>query len=351
VTRVLVDARLASRFESGISRYVTCIAEGFASGELGAIPYEPVFLLSRRAALKTLEPWRSVPVVETDVPIFGGREWLEMPRLIAAIGASAFHTTSFASFPVLRVPHMHTVHDLIHLQFGSIVEKLYYRLLRRSARRARVLATVSEAVRAELRDWTGRQDIEVQANAFDPAPVEDGAERPWLEKAGLRPGGYVLAVANEKRYKNLALLRAARADSGVSLPLAVAHEVLDRHDPDRASTLGFNALMRNARALFSPSLVEGFGRVPVEALLHGLPVVASDIPAHREVLHGVPAEVLQFVAPADRAGWVSAFKRVAAAAIDRPSEATRRALLAKYSSGALRLAVHRSYLALAAVGP
>lgn len=345
--KVLIDARLVSRFEHGISRYVTCIAEGFTSGELGAVPYEPVFLLNRGEALKAREPWRSVQVVETDVPVFGAAEWLEMPRLIGRIGASGFHTPSFASFPVLQVPHMQTVHDLIHLQFGTTVQKLYYRfLLRRSARRARVLATVSESVRAGLREWTGRQDIQVQANAFDPAPGEERSERRWLEEAGLRSAGYVLAVANEKRYKNLSLLREAHAESGVSLPFVVAHEILKRRDPDRASSAGFNALMRNARALFSPSLVEGFGRVPVEALLFGVPVVASDIPAHREVLHGIASEVLQFVRPRDRAGWVNAFRRVAAAASDRPSEATKRSLLAKYGSDSLRLAVHRSYLAL-----
>jgi len=40
---------------------------------------------------------------------------------------------------------------------------------------------------------------------------------------------------------------------------------------------------RHARALIAPSHAEGFGLPIVEAQLHGLPVLASDIPVHREV--------------------------------------------------------------------
>jgi glycosyltransferase involved in cell wall biosynthesis len=39
---------------------------------------------------------------------------------------------------------------------------------------------------------------------------------------------------------------------------------------------------RNSKALIFPSLAEGFGLPIVEALRHGLPVLASDIPIHRE---------------------------------------------------------------------
>lgn len=46
------------------------------------------------------------------------------------------------------------------------------------------------------------------------------------------------------------------------------------------------SLLAHADCLLAPSLLEGFGLVPLEALVVGTPVVASDVPAHREVLGG-----------------------------------------------------------------
>ncbi|MGT2446637.1 glycosyltransferase family 4 protein (plasmid) [Ensifer adhaerens] len=54
-------------------------------------------------------------------------------------------------------------------------------------------------------------------------------------------------------------------------------------------------LMRQANGLITVSMTEGFGLPPVEAVQLGLPVIASDIPAHREVL----GSGCEFVAPHD----------------------------------------------------
>jgi glycosyltransferase involved in cell wall biosynthesis len=58
-------------------------------------------------------------------------------------------------------------------------------------------------------------------------------------------------------------------------------------------------LMAGARALLMPSFAEGFGLPVAEALACGLPVLCSDIPAHREVGRGVP----DYLAPLDGPGW------------------------------------------------
>ncbi|MGE6781504.1 glycosyltransferase family 4 protein [Ensifer adhaerens] len=48
--------------------------------------------------------------------------------------------------------------------------------------------------------------------------------------------------------------------------------------------LELRSLMLRANGLISVSMTEGYGLPPVEALSLGLPVIASDIPAHREIL-------------------------------------------------------------------
>ena len=69
--------------------------------------------------------------------------------------------------------------------------------------------------------------------------------------------------------------------------------------PDRALA----ELMRGARALLAPSAVEGFDLPAVEASAMGVPLIASDIPAHREL---VPDATL--IDPLDGPGWIAALE-------------------------------------------
>jgi glycosyltransferase involved in cell wall biosynthesis len=68
---------------------------------------------------------------------------------------------------------------------------------------------------------------------------------------------------------------------------------------------GLASLLSGAQALIAPSTVEGFGLPVAEALSLGVPVIASDIPAHREVAGNcaVYADVI------DGISWLDAVKR------------------------------------------
>ena len=76
---------------------------------------------------------------------------------------------------------------------------------------------------------------------------------------------------------------------------AFVHEVCDLEDEQLA------ALMRGARALLAPSLAEGFDLPSVEARSVGVPVLASDIQVHRELLQSA-----EFIDPLDGARWAQA---------------------------------------------
>lgn len=68
-----------------------------------------------------------------------------------------------------------------------------------------------------------------------------------------------------------------------------------------------SALLKGANALLAPSLAEGFNLPVAEALALGVPVIASDIPAHRELL----SNSCQLIHPLDGPGWLSAVSKAA----------------------------------------
>lgn len=82
----------------------------------------------------------------------------------------------------------------------------------------------------------------------------------------------------------------------------------------QAAGLGDEALaelMSNAWAMLAPSSVEGFDLPAVEACALGVPLIASDIPAHRELVPDA-----ELIDPLDGLGWLAALER---ATLNRPS--------------------------------
>jgi len=68
------------------------------------------------------------------------------------------------------------------------------------------------------------------------------------------------------------------------------------------------ALMDRARALLFPSLAEGFGLPPAEALAAGLPVIAAPLAALRETLGDAPT----YIPADDPESWLTAILAAAA---------------------------------------
>jgi glycosyltransferase involved in cell wall biosynthesis len=89
-------------------------------------------------------------------------------------------------------------------------------------------------------------------------------------------------------------------------------DMLERCTPIRShvreiaglSTPGLRRLLAGARALLMPSFAEGFGLPIIEALAVGTPVIASDLPAHREA----GGDYVTYLSPIDGLGWASAIR-------------------------------------------
>jgi len=80
------------------------------------------------------------------------------------------------------------------------------------------------------------------------------------------------------------------------------------HQAENLSDGALVRLMRGARAVLAPSAVEGFDLPAVEASALGAPLIASDIPPHRELTPHA-----ELIDPLDGLGWLNAIERAAGA--------------------------------------
>jgi glycosyltransferase involved in cell wall biosynthesis len=173
-------------------------------------------------------------------------------------------------------------------------------MIARALARARTVIAVSEATRNEIAllfpGRTGR--IAVVPNGvndrFRPDLPEAEISRVTAKLA--LPAEYGLYVGGAKAHKNLfRVLEAFAASESGSLALIVAGATPKGFGgtlPPKAHAIGIvddadlPALYQAARFLIYPTLAEGFGLPVLEAMACGIPVVASDIPAFRELTAG-----------------------------------------------------------------
>ncbi|KQS73416.1 hypothetical protein ASG41_01785 [Modestobacter sp. Leaf380] len=257
-----------------------------------------------------------------------------------------FHGTNFMTPPTARAASVVTVHDLAFLHHADTVtgDAVHYRtLVPRALSRGAHVITVSRAVAEEVRDTyrLPAERVSVAHHGVDPAwaaaALPDAGTR---ERLGLPPR-YVLFAGNQEPRKNLGLLVRAHRDARQSLegvpPLVLVGPAGwgDRWqgtppDPADVVVLGYlsdddlPSVVRGASALCMPSTYEGFGLPVVEALAAGVPVLASDIAAHREV----GGDQVQLVDPRDASAWSRALGELDQAP---GTPATRRAWASRYT--------------------
>jgi glycosyltransferase involved in cell wall biosynthesis len=213
---------------------------------------------------------------------------VDWPHVLGS--ADVVHGTNFV-VPPARAARVVTVHDLTAVRFPDMVAaatRAYPDLVRRAVRRGAWVHTPSAFVAAEVEDLLGVPPGRVRAVAHGFTPVEPA------EPAYDFP--YVLALGTVEPRKDLAtLVRAfeSLAAAHPDLRLVIAGPVgwgPDIVTGERVIREGYvddarrAALLGGATVFAFPSLYEGFGLPPLEAMAAGVPVVATRAGAVPEVV-------------------------------------------------------------------
>ncbi len=239
--------------------------------------------------------------------LLAGHAWEQMELPLRARGTLLLSFCNLA--PVLHgasVPMFHDAQTFSTPQSYSPAFRAFYRLMQpiMGARALRVL-TVSEFSRGQLAHY-GVADagkIRVIHNGVNHGQshtpdgtilaLPDGA---ILARLGLRAHGYVLALASTQAHKNIDVLLKAFGESGNG-PQLVLFGAAGPQDftkagltvPEsvvfagRVSDSELAALMASALCFAMPSLTEGFGLPPLEAMALGCPAVVAPCGALPEV--------------------------------------------------------------------
>jgi glycosyltransferase involved in cell wall biosynthesis len=197
-----------------------------------------------------------------------------------------------------------TVHDMASLDHPEWFERKfalwYAAVLPRLIRKVRAIITVSHFSKERILQLTGvdSERVHVIFNGVNRRfhPVNPEIVKRVRAKLDL-DGPYVLFVGSLEPRKNLKnLLEGWRLGGFDGITLAVVGaggHVFAKMQfgsmPDRVRLLGLvedellPAVYSGATAFVYPSVYEGFGLPPLEAMGCGCPVIVSDISAHREV--------------------------------------------------------------------
>jgi glycosyltransferase involved in cell wall biosynthesis len=243
--------------------------------------------------------------------------------------------------PIVGCPIVTVVHDVayaLYPRYYSATERLWMRrTIPYTMRRAAAVVTVSEFSKREIVRVHGISPgrVTVAHNGVDPI-FRDPSQHP----SPVDPP-FFLTVGNLQPRKNLPMLvrafrRLVREHPEVAERLVIVgqewfgaesfhRETEDLRSAGRLVFTGYVpdeqvvGLLRRATAFAYPSVYEGFGLPPVEAMAAGAPTLVGDIPVMREVV----GENCLRIPPKDESAWAAALARIAGDASLRADLAER----------------------------
>jgi len=270
----------------------------------------------------------AVPFVRLSSPL---RLWRAL-RASDVVHTHLVHADVFGALSAGRAPLVSTKHNDDRFRLGP------YRFVERAiTRRARRLIAITDSLKRFCVDRVGLPagKIEVVRYGLDEPP------RPWGENPPLElPDGPVVAAVSRlvpQKGIDVAVRAMAGWDNGTLVVLGKGPEqgnltslareldvrlVLPGHLPDVA------AVLRRADVFVHPARWEGFGLAVLEAMLCGLPVVATRVSSIPEIV--VDGETGVLVPPDDATALCEALQRVLANP-GRLGEAGRRRAHAEFS--------------------
>ena len=306
--RIGIDARKLHDF--GIGTYIRNLLR-----HLARIDSQTEFVIfcrpeDRETLARVGENFRPVPETSGNYSV---AEQLKIPLAVKRERVTLYHAPHYVLPPLVRCRSVVTIHDVIHLMFPQYLPNpvaLRYAKwsITQAAHRATRVMTVSESSKRDILRFVDTQPdkIDVIYNAYDERfamePREEDVVR--VRERYQLTDEFVLYAGNVKPHKNLERLIQAfhlvRQRGLDHLKLVLIGDEISKYTALRRAVhqhqlhkyvrfLGYlpeetlAVMYRLAGVFVFPSLYEGFGLPPLEAMASGTPVVTSNVSSLPEV--------------------------------------------------------------------
>jgi glycosyltransferase involved in cell wall biosynthesis len=310
--KIGIDCRIYSSKFTGIGRYVYELTNRLT--DLND-DYEYYLFFNKPEFDKYDPPSKKFKKILADAPIYSLREQLHFNKILKKQNLDLMHFTHFNAPILYNRPSIVTIHDLT-LSFypGKKKRSLFHRLayaitLRSAVKKAKKVITISENSKKDLMELVGTPEDKIEViyqGVSDKFKKINDRERikNTLKKFGLDNSPFFLYTGVWRSHKNLPNMLKAFKEVLKFTKDDIKLVITGKEDPhypevrDLPAKLGiednviFPGLvdedelvdLYNAASIYIfPSLYEGFGLPPLEAMACETPVAASEASSIPEV--------------------------------------------------------------------
>lgn len=317
--KIAIDCRLIGA--SGIGTFIENIVPHMVADKCHSF-----LLIGDERKLEKYEQHENCEVLPCRLAAFTPAELLRFP-VGEANRCDAFFTPNFNIPMGLKIPVYCTIHDIMffdHPDFGTPVRRMALKwYVKRALRISKGIFTVSEFSRKRIHAYFHTaKDIHVVHSAISAGLADYAARHSDWERHG------IVFIGNIKPTKGLSTLIDAYEKlkaKGERKELTIVGNFNFRTRDDQmverlrrmqgdvrfvtgASNEEVYRILSESELLVSPSLYEGFGLPPLEAMYLGANVILSDIPVYKEIYADFPVTYFRCGDADDLSKKIEAFR-------------------------------------------
>lgn len=306
--KIAIDCRMIGM--SGIGTYIEELVPRF-------VEHHSCVLIGNAETLSIYNGKPNTEICECNTKIFSLKEMFFFPKeILEKINSCQAYFTPYCNIPNgITVPIFSTIHDVVFLDIkglasplGTFLRKIIYQ---RAINKSKAVFTVSKFSESRIRKiFHCRRTVIVSYSAV-PSWLKNSPENNSATADDEKQkDDYILFVGNIKKHKGLATLLDAflqARENGLKSTLVIVgdsenfrtgdNSIKEKIDKMPEGSVRFTGKISNeelrhiyqkAKLLVQPSLYEGFGLPPLEAMTLGTNALISDIEVFQEIYKEYP---------------------------------------------------------------